>query len=65
MIIGEWESDIHKESYDRSNAAVQCIRSLFHTCTCTCTMHKREDFGKFLIDRQVECIVLGGSPDGL
>ena len=52
MVVSERESDIHEESYDRSNAAVQCMQLILRTCACT--THEREEFGKFLIDRQVE-----------
>ena len=52
MVVSEWESDIHEESCDHSKAVVQCMRSIL--CTCTCIIHEREDFGKFLMDRQVD-----------
>ena len=52
MVVSEWESDIHEESCDRSKAAVRCMRSILHTCACI--IHEREDFGKFLTDRQVD-----------
>ena len=52
MVVSEWKSDMHEESYDHLKAAAQCIRLIL--CTCACTIHEWEDFGKFLTDRQVE-----------
>ena len=52
MVVSEWESDIHEESCDRSKAAVRCMQSILRTCACI--IHKREDFGKFLTNRQVD-----------
>ena len=54
MVVFEWESDIHvhEESCDCLKAAVRCMRSILHTCACI--IHEREDFGKFLMDRQVD-----------
>ena len=52
VVASGWESHIHEESCDRLKAAVRCTRLIL--CTCTCIIHKREDFGEFLTEKYVE-----------